>query len=160
MNEPSVRNSAENTSSTVIKDFNIGLSDMPVSIRINSAKDIVEARQKGRVMTHEMGCSSTQTTLVSTVISELSRNILLYAGEGEIEISRELGDNRSGLRIIARDHGPGIENISLAMTQGYSSSGGLGLGLPGVKQIVHRFDINSQPGEGVTVDVTLWLVLR
>ena len=161
MNEYSVRSNAANDTPAKMPEIPTSHDETnQVCIPITCAKDIVEARQKGRFMTHEMGCSSTQTTLVATVISELSRNIILYAGDGEIDIRRVTYDSRCGLRIIARDNGPGISNIEKAMTHGYSSSGGLGLGLSGVRKIVHRFDIESRPGKGVTVDVTLWLVLR
>lgn len=127
------------------------------SIRISSPQDIVEARQKGRIITQELGCSPTQATLVATAISELARNIILYAEYGEISLTRIERDNKTGLQIIATDNGPGIPNIARAMMNGFSTSGGLGLGLPGLKQIADSFRISSTPGQGVRVELLMWL---
>lgn len=127
-------------------------------IKIETPLDIVDARQKGRVMAQEMNCSSTQATLVATAISELARNIILYAGVGEMILRRITKDSRSGLQIIASDNGPGIPNIARAMMNGFSTSGGLGLGLSGVKHIADSFHIKSEPGHGVQIDLIIWLV--
>ena len=99
----------------------------------------------------------TQSTLVATAISELARNIVLYAKTGEIVLSRVSTDQHVGLIITAADKGPGIANIQHALMSGYSSSGGLGLGLPGVRQMVDEFDIKSRPGEGTQVTALMWL---
>ncbi len=133
-----------------------GFEQTTISIEIPS--DIVEARQKGRVMAQEMGCSSTQSTLVATVISELARNIILYAGHGEMTLRVVTENARSGLQILASDNGPGIQNIARAMMNGYSTSGGLGLGLSGVKKIADSFQITSEAGRGVQVELVIWLV--
>lgn len=127
-------------------------------VKISSARDIVEARQRGRILAHEIGATSTQATLVATVISELARNIILYAGDGEISLRRKDKGAVSGIQIIATDDGPGIESIPKAMMTGFSTSGGLGLGLPGVKRIADSFHITSNPGEGVRVELIMWLV--
>ncbi|MEX0739685.1 MAG: ATP-binding protein [Pseudohongiella sp.] len=126
-------------------------------IRISGPQDIVEARQKGRIMTQEIGCTPTQSTLVATAISELARNIILYAEHGEITLVKIAGDGKVGLQIIATDKGPGIQNIARAMINGFSTSGGLGLGLPSLKQIADSFTITSKPGQGVRVDMLMWL---
>ena len=131
--------------------------DMESRIAIGNVEDIVTARQKGRVLAQELGFSMTQATLVATVISELARNIVLYAKCGEIRMGRIRTDSRIGLYLEASDEGPGIANIDHAMMNGYSSSGGLGLGLPGVSQLVDEFDIDSEPGVGTKVAVTMWL---
>lgn len=134
--------------------------DVGKVIKIATARDIVEARQRGRILAQEMGATSTQATLVATVISELARNIILYASSGTITMTRKDKDLVSGIQITALDKGPGITNISKALMNGYSTSGGLGLGLPGVKQIADAFKISSEPGEGVRVEVVMWLVSR
>jgi serine/threonine-protein kinase RsbT len=127
-------------------------------VSIRGVEDIVEARQKGRALAQELGFSMTQSTLVATAISELARNIVLYANkQGEITLSRVSSDNRVGLIITATDNGPGIANIQHALMSGYSSSGGLGLGLPGVRQMVDEFDIRSRVGEGTQVTALMWL---
>jgi serine/threonine-protein kinase RsbT len=126
-------------------------------ITIKAVEDIVEARQKGRALAQELGFSMTQSTLVATAISELARNIVLYAKTGEIVLCRVSTDQHVGLIITAQDKGPGIANIQHALMSGYSSSGGLGLGLPGVRQMVDEFDIKSRPGEGTTVTALMWL---
>jgi len=124
-------------------------------IPIRSAQDIVTARVRGRAMAMASSCSVTQGTLVATVISELARNIILYAGHGEISLASTKSDLVSGLTITALDRGPGIRNIDMALTSGYSSSGGLGLGLPGVRQMADEFEIISNPAEGTRVTVRM-----
>lgn len=126
-------------------------------VTIKAVEDIVEARQKGRALAQELGFSMTQSTLVATAISELARNIVLYAKTGEIVLSRVSTEHDVGLIIHATDKGPGIANIQHALMSGYSSSGGLGLGLPGVRQMVDEFDIKSRPGEGTQVTALMWL---
>lgn len=126
-------------------------------VTIKAVEDIVEARQKGRALAQELGFSMTQSTLVATAISELARNIVLYAKTGEIILSRVSTEHDVGLIISAVDKGPGIANIQHALMSGYSSSGGLGLGLPGVRQMVDEFDIKSRPGEGTQVTALMWL---
>ena len=161
MREQSVGYLSNSENSFVInREIDMNSFEVATSIGIESPRDIVDARQKGRVMAQEMGCSSTQATLVATVISELARNIILYAGHGEINLKNITKDSRSGLQIIASDNGPGIQNIPRAMMNGFSTSGGLGLGLSGVKQIADSFHITSEPGRGVRVEIIIWLVRK
>lgn len=126
-------------------------------VAIIGVEDIVDARQKGRALAQELGFSMTQSTLVATAISELARNIVLYAKSGEIILSRVTNGSHPGIIITAVDKGPGIANIQHALMSGYSSSGGLGLGLPGVRQMVDEFDIQSSLGEGTQVMALMWL---
>ncbi|MEX0618142.1 MAG: ATP-binding protein [Pseudohongiellaceae bacterium] len=126
-------------------------------IPISGVEDIVKARQQGRALAHDLGFSLTQATLIATAISELARNIVLYAKDGEIVIARKNRQAHTGIMVSAIDHGPGIENVRHALMSGYSSSGGLGLGLPGVRQMVDEFEIHSQPGDGTQVTTTMWL---
>lgn len=128
-----------------------------IQISIVSPSDIVVARQKGRIMTQDINCSVTSATLVATAISELARNIILYAEHGEITLNKIENANKVGIEIIATDKGPGIQNIARAMMTGFSTSGGLGLGLPGLKQMADSFQITSKPEQGVRVEMLMWL---
>lgn len=125
-------------------------------VPINADVDIVVARQRGRELASELGFAPTDSTLVATAISELARNIVRYAKHGEILIrSVQFGD-RVGIAVVARDKGPGIADISLAMQDGFSTSGGLGLGLPGVKRLVDEFHLVSDTNSGTTVTIKKW----
>jgi serine/threonine-protein kinase RsbT len=127
-----------------------------IRVPINSDQDIVSARQKGRVMANEIGFSSGDATLIATAISELARNIVSYARQGQITLKMVNGLNRQGIAIIASDEGPGITDIRQALRDGYSTSGSLGLGLPGVRRLMDEFEITSQPGRGTIVAVKKW----
>ena len=127
-----------------------------IRVAINSDQDIVAARQKGRVMANELGFSTGDATLVATAISELARNIVSYARKGQVTIKMVNGLNRQGIVVIASDDGPGIPDIRQAMRDGFSTSGSLGLGLPGVRRLMDEFEITSQPGRGTIVTVKKW----
>ena len=127
-----------------------------VRVPVSSDFDLVTARREGRVMAEKLGFSASEATLVATAISELARNIVNYARKGEIHIRLVNTGSRRGIAVIARDQGPGIADINLAMRAGYSTSNGLGLGLPGVKRIMDEFDIASAPGSGTTITATKW----
>ncbi len=127
-----------------------------VRIPIRSDSDIVLARQKGRELAAQVGFNPTDLTLIATAISELARNILRYARGGEIIMGPAGQATATGIAITARDEGPGIASIEQAMQEGYSTSGGLGLGLPGVKRLMDEFEINSKAGEGTTVRIRKW----
>jgi serine/threonine-protein kinase RsbT len=127
-----------------------------VEVAIRSDLDIVLARQKGRAMAIELGFSSGDATLIATAISELARNILSYARRGEITLKIVHASSRQGLSIIASDNGPGIRDIRQAMRDGFSTSGSLGLGLPGVRRLMDEFEIASEPGHGTIVTVKKW----
>jgi len=106
----------------------------------------------------QTGFSMSEATLIATAISELARNIVSYAHQGSVTLRPVHGSNgATGLTIVASDAGPGITDINLALRDGYSSSGGLGLGLPGVRRLMDEFDIVSRVGSGTTVTVTKWL---
>jgi serine/threonine-protein kinase RsbT len=131
-------------------------SGTEVRVPVASETDLVLARRKGRAMAEELGLSPTEATLVATAISELARNIVHYAQSGEILLRLVNHGERRGITIEARDQGPGIADTRLAVEEGYSSSGGLGLGLPGVRRIMDQFDISSELGRGTTITVTKW----
>ena len=125
-------------------------------VPINTDADVVAARQKGRELAAELGFVSTDSTLLATAISELARNIIRYAKYGEILITSVQSGDRVGITVVARDKGPGIANISLAMQDGFSTSGGLGLGLPGVKRLMDEFQLVSDANNGTTVTIKKW----
>lgn len=107
-------------------------------------------------MATEMGFGGSDVTRIASAISEVARNILDYAREGEIAF--ETVQQGKGLMITARDRGPGIPDVSLAMQYGYSSANGLGVGLPGARWLMDEFNIHSAPGKGTVVTMTKWLV--
>ena len=125
-------------------------------VPIDSDHDIVTARQRGRALAQQIGFSDSNLTLVATAISELARNILLYAKKGELTIGIVEENGRQGVAVVARDQGPGIGNIDRAMEVGYSTSGSLGLGLPGVRRLMDDFEIVSLIGKGTTVTTRKW----
>lgn len=127
-----------------------------IRVPILSSTDIVTARQRGRELAGQLGFQSTDLTLIATVISELARNIVRYAKQGEIILEPAANSQGAGILITARDEGPGIWHIEQAMQVGYSTSGGLGLGLPGVKRLMDEFDIVSKVGKGTTVKAKKW----
>jgi serine/threonine-protein kinase RsbT len=127
-----------------------------IRVAIKSDQDIVVARQKGRLMATELGFSMGDATLVATAISELARNIVSYARKGQITLKMVNGLNRQGIAVIASDDGPGIPDIRQALRDGFSTSGSLGLGLPGVRRLMDEFEIASQPGQGTIVTVKKW----
>lgn len=128
-----------------------------VRVPVGSDVDIVTARQRGRMLAGELGFLSTDLTIIATVISELARNIVVYAQKGEIVLTPFSQNGKTGIAIIACDHGPGIPNTMLAMQDGYSTSRSYGLGLPGVKRLVDDFEIISKGGQGTTVTAKKWL---
>ena len=127
-----------------------------IRVAINSDQDIVTARQKGRALAIELGFSTGDATLIATSISELARNIVSYARKGEIILKEVQGSSRLGISIVASDRGPGIWDIRQAMKDGFSTSGSLGLGLPGVRRLMDEFEIDSEPGRGTIVTVKKW----
>ena len=131
---------------------------IPVEVRVavGADVDIVTARQKGRELAAQCGLSSTDLAVVATAISELARNIVRYAVRGEIILRAVENGTKRGIEVVATDDGPGISDVPLAMQDGYSTSGGLGLGLPGVRRLMDEFDIVSRFGKGTTVTVKKW----
>jgi serine/threonine-protein kinase RsbT len=127
-----------------------------IHVAINSDQDIVLARQRGRALAVELGFSAGDATLIATTISELARNIVTYARTGLITLRSIHGSSRKGILVVAFDDGPGIPDIRQAMRDGFSTSGSLGLGLPGVRRLMDEFEIKSQPGKGTTVAVKKW----
>ena len=127
-----------------------------IRVRIRSDLDIVAARQKGRELANDLGFGPTDLAIIATAISELARNIVLYARRGEIMLKPAHESDPSGILVVATDEGPGIPDIAEAMHTGYSTSGSLGLGLPGVKRLMDEFEIVSEVGRGTTVIAKKW----
>jgi serine/threonine-protein kinase RsbT len=126
-------------------------------VAINSAADIVTARQKGRALAEKLGFDGSDLTLIATAISEVARNIVIHAKNGEIEVVAVNHTAKRGILVVARDQGPGIKDIAKAMEYGYSTNKGLGVGLPGAKWLMDEFDIESKLGKGTTVTMKKWL---
>jgi len=127
-----------------------------IQVPINSDQDIVAARQKGRSLAAALGFSSGDATLIATAISELARNIITYAKSGEIRLTVINGTARQGIQLVAHDQGPGIPDVQQALRDGFSTSGSLGLGLPGVMRLVDEFEIVSEENRGTTVTAKKW----
>jgi serine/threonine-protein kinase RsbT len=123
---------------------------------IRTDSDVLAARQMGRALAQMLGLSSTDQTVVATMISELARNILLYAKPGTLSIGAAETNGRRGVVIVAKDRGPGIPDVERAMQLGYSTSNSLGLGLPGVSRLGDEFEIVSKVGKGTVVTVRKW----
>jgi serine/threonine-protein kinase RsbT len=130
--------------------------DNTLVIDIKNEADIVAARKKGREIAQQLQFSLTNQARILTVVSELSRNIYRYAGCGHIEFVLVEQDRKKGIRIISVDQGCGIPDIEKAMQKGYSTSGSLGAGLPGVKTIMDEFELTSAPGSGTRVETVKW----
>jgi serine/threonine-protein kinase RsbT len=125
-------------------------------IPIKADVDVVTARQRARVLVSGLRFSTSELTLIATAISEVARNIVTYAGRGEIVLRIVQRGPRRGLLVIARDQGPGIADIARAMEDGYSTSRSLGLGLPGSKRLMDEFELASELGKGTEVTMTKW----
>ena len=124
---------------------------------IRCQNDIVIVRQRVRTWTIEIGFGIIDQTKVVTAASELARNTLDYGGGGDMEMVSLKNDmNRSGIRLTFEDKGPGIPNIELALTDGYTTGGGLGMGLSGSRRLMNDFQLESEPGKGTRIVVTKW----
>ncbi|HEY7912405.1 MAG TPA: anti-sigma regulatory factor [Blastocatellia bacterium] len=137
------------------------MTDMPPReasrIHLEHNDDLIRVRASVRDAASEMGFTHTDQVRIVTATSELARNIMRYAGSGYVEIARVKQRGERGLRIRFEDCGPGIKDIALAMTDGYTTSRGLGKGLPGARRLVDEFVIESEVGKGTTIIITKWL---
>ena len=128
-------------------------------IPIESDADVVTSRQRARALAAAMDMTSTDQTLLATAISEVARNITTYAQRGEVRLSivRDAGPpTRAGIRVVAHDDGPGIEDLELAMQDGYTTGNGLGLGLPGTRRLVDEFELETASGQGTRIRLVKW----
>ena len=125
-------------------------------IAIASDVDIFAAREKGRALAQAMGFEKLDTLVIAAAVSELARNILTFAAAGEVRLAVREGPRGVGIMLTACDEGPGIPDLAAALTDGYSTSGGYGIGLPGVRRVMDDFTVCSVPGGGTTVVATKW----
>ncbi|HMO55802.1 MAG TPA: anti-sigma regulatory factor [Roseiflexaceae bacterium] len=123
---------------------------------IRSDLDIVIARTLARDTAKQLGFSAIDQARIATAVSELARNIFLYAGSGSVSVRELDRAGRKGIEIICEDEGPGIADISVVMQDGYSTSRGMGMGLPGARRLMDEFDIRSQEGVGTTITCRKW----
>ena len=127
-----------------------------IRIPIQTDADVVTARRQGRELAAQAGFSATELTIIATAISEIARNIVMFAERGEVLISLVGENSRQGVTVVARDAGPGIPDLKQAVRDGYSGYGGMGLGLPGSRRLMDEFEITSEVDKGTTVTMTKW----
>jgi serine/threonine-protein kinase RsbT len=132
------------------------MSDPVRCVTIAAEADILSARQQGRELARTAGFTASDQTVIAAAISEIARNILIYARRGEIRLQVVADGDRNGLVIVASDRGPGIADVELALQEGFSTSGGLGLGLPGARRLMDEFAIDSGRGRGTTITMKKW----
>ena len=132
------------------------MSDQRGFIEVTSDQDVVRVRQLVRAEAVAAKLSLVDQTKIVTAASELARNTLVYGGGGTVEVSQVDNGRRKGIRIVFADRGPGIADLDLAFTDGYTTGGGLGLGLSGARRLVDEFDITTAVGEGTSITVTKW----
>lgn len=125
-------------------------------IDIRGEADILAARRVARLLATELGFDAIKQIEVATAISEIARNTITYAGRGQMRFAIVREQRRTGIRVVATDSGPGITNLSQAMSDGFSTGGGLGLGLPGARRLMDGFEIRSEPGDGTTITMMKW----
>jgi len=132
------------------------VSDGIERIEIGTDQDVVRVRQLVRTVAVAVKLSLVDQTKLVTAASELARNTLVYGGGGSVEVDRVDNGRRQGIRIVFADRGPGIADLDLALTDGYTTGNGLGLGLSGARRLVDEFAIDTAVGRGTTVTVTKW----
>lgn len=131
--------------------------DAEVRVRIAGEADILAARRAVRELASQLGFSDIQKIELATAISEIARNTINYARAGEMSFALVTEGTRRGISVLATDHGPGIPDLARAMDDGFSTGGGLGLGLPGARRLMDGFDIQSTVGVGTTVRMIKWV---
>ncbi|MEX3776666.1 ATP-binding protein [Pseudomonas sp. MYb118] len=123
---------------------------------IHIEQDVVLARQLTRKLATECGMRLIDLTKLVTAVSELARNTMVYGGGGDMDWQIIEEGSRTGVRLVFRDEGPGIPDLKLAMTDGWTSGSGLGLGLTGAKRLVEEFELDTEPGKGTRITITRW----
>jgi serine/threonine-protein kinase RsbT len=132
------------------------VSDQATRLEITTDQDVVRVRQLVRTEAVAVKLSLVDQTKLVTAASELARNTLVYGGGGTVEVNRVDNGRRHGIRIVFADQGPGIPDLDLAFTDGYTTGGGLGLGLSGARRLVDEFDIDTAVGQGTSITVIKW----
>jgi serine/threonine-protein kinase RsbT len=126
------------------------------TLQVRSSEEILLIRQAVRAWAAELGFSLVDQTKIVTAASELARNTVVYGGGGSVRLEMLNNGTRRGLRLTFEDQGPGIPDIELAMKDGYTTGGGLGMGLGGAKRLSNEFEISSRVGEGTRVSIARW----
>jgi len=124
------------------------------SLSLQAVRDVVRARQLAREEAQRLGFGLANQTRLATAVSEIARNAISHGGGGEMTLEVE-SNGQTTLTVTVSDHGPGIADVALALTNGWSSGDGLGAGLPGARRLVHAFNIRSAPGQGTTVTMSM-----
>ena len=132
----------------------VSVAEVRVAVRRDT--DIVLACQKGRTLAEQLGMTGNDQVIVVIAISEVARNIISYAGHGEIVLGAIERHGMRGISVVARDEGPGIPDVARALQDGYSTGGGLGLGLAGARRLMDEFEVQSQSGKGTTITMKKW----
>lgn len=130
--------------------------EQPLIIQVIADHDIVAARNAARQVAAALEFTTAELTLIATAISEIARNIAIYASPGKLTFETIERHGRRGILIVATDNGPGIPDLELAMTDGWSTGNSLGIGLPGARRLMDEFTIESAPGMGTTVTMIKW----
>jgi serine/threonine-protein kinase RsbT len=134
--------------------------DNKVDLKLQAQEDVVTVRQSVRSYAVSLGLSLVDQTKLVTAASELARNTVIHGGGGTAKLEVIEHNGKRGIRLTFEDRGPGIQDIERAMQDGYTTGGGLGLGLGGAKRLTNEFDIQSTPGAGTRVVITQWTKLR
>jgi serine/threonine-protein kinase RsbT len=134
----------------------MSVSIAPAALPVRSDVDLIAVREAARTAAAAADFSLVNQTKLVTAVSELARNAVVHGGGGEVRLESVLKGSLRGVRLVVTDHGPGIEDIAQALTDGHTTGHGLGLGLGGAKRLVHDFTIESAPGQGTTVTIAMW----
>jgi serine/threonine-protein kinase RsbT len=129
-----------------------------IRIHLHTERDVVLARQQAKQLGETIGLTGTDAVIIATAVSEIGRNAVVYAGEGEALLRIVHAGRKRGIQIEVSDHGPGIPDVSLAMQDGFTTGGSLGLGLPGARRLMDDFEVESQVGQGTTVTMCKWVL--
>jgi len=127
-----------------------------IAMPIRSDLDVLKARQQGKELAAGLRFTNSELTIIATAISEIARNTVLYAKIGRLTLNVLRQGSKRGIQIVVEDQGPGIADLGMAMQDGYSTSHGLGIGLPGSKRLMDEFNIKSEVGKGTTIVMTKW----
>jgi serine/threonine-protein kinase RsbT len=127
-----------------------------IRVPILAESDVLTARQQGRRLANELGFSGSDLAVIATAISEIARNVVQHAARGEMVLSSARAGPREGIVVVSSDEGPGIGDVAIALQDGYSTGGGLGLGLPGARRLMDEFEVVSRPGHGITITMKKW----
>lgn len=144
-----------------IADSRENVSDLESKqLQVRRKQDLVLIRAYGRSLAARLGFSKNDQTLIATALSELGRNVLQYAGSGNVRLSGNEPMEQKGITIVVTDQGPGIQNVEQAMTEGFSTGKGMGIGLTGAQRIMDQFEVESQIGKGTTITMRKWVRSR